>query len=106
MRVPSFAPAGILTVYRFVRRSRPEPWHLGHGSSITVPLPRHRGHGCESANSPCDSETTPRPLHSGQMRGDVPGLAPDPWHSEHAVSSSTGTWTCTPLSESSNDRFT
>ena len=82
------------------------PLHFGHGSSITVPLPRQRGHGCESANRPCDSETTPRPLHSGQMRGDVPGFAPEPWHSEQAVSSSTGTTTSAPRSESSKETCT
>ena len=53
-----------------MRRSRPVPWQFGHGFSITVPLPRQRGHGCESEKSPCDSDVTPRPLHSGQMTGD------------------------------------
>src|ERR671926_1586965 len=106
IRVPSLTPAGILTVYRFVRRSRPEPWHFGHGSSITVPLPRQRGHGCESANRPWLSETTPRPLHSGQIFGAVPGFAPEPWHSEHDVSSVTGIFVSIPFSESSNERLT
>src|SRR5436305_9487932 len=105
MRVPSLTPAGILTVYRLVRRSRPEPLQRGQGSSITVPLPRQRGQGCESAKNPWLSATTPRPLHSGQIFGAVPGFAPEPWHSEHAVSSVTGIFVSTPLSESSKERL-
>ena len=85
MRVPSLTPGGDLDRVRFVRRSRPVPWHFGHGCSITVPLPRQRGHGCESAKSPWLSTLTPRPLHSGQMIGAVPGCAPVPPHSRHAV---------------------
>ena len=59
MRVPSLTPAGILTLNRRVRRSRPEPRQFGHGSSMIVPLPRQRGHGDESANRPCDSAIDP-----------------------------------------------
>ena len=81
----------IFTVYVLMRRSRPLPWHFGHGFSMTVPLPRQRGHGCESANRPWLSAFTPRPLHSGQMIGAVPGRAPVPPHSRHAVVVSTGT---------------
>ncbi len=88
--MPSFTPGLIFTVYVLMRRSRPEPWQCGHGFSITVPLPRQRGHGCESAKSPCDSAFTPRPLHSGQMTGAVPGCAPVPPQSRQAVVISTG----------------
>jgi hypothetical protein len=63
---------------RRVRRSRPEPRQFWHGSSTIVPFPRQRGHGCESANRPCDSATTPRPPHWGQIVGAVPGFAPEP----------------------------
>src|SRR3954453_34748 len=104
--VPSLTPGLILTVNVRRRRSRPEPWHFEHGFSITVPLPRQRGHGCESANRPCDSETTPRPLHSGPMRGAVPGSAPAPPHWEQATVSSTGTFASAPRRESSNERRT
>src|SRR5439155_337374 len=106
MRVPSLTPAGILTVYRLVRRSRPEPPQRGQGSSITVPLPRQRGQGCDRAKNPWLSATTPRPWHSGQIFGVVPGFAPEPWHSEHAVSSVTGIFVSTPLRESSKERLT
>ncbi len=106
MRVPSFTPGLIFTVYVFSRRSRPEPLHFEHGCSITVPLPRQRGHGCDSANSPWLSAFTPRPLHSGQITGVVPGSAPVPPHWPQAVVSSTGTFASTPCSESSNDRCT
>src|SRR4051812_22832174 len=104
--VPSLTPGLIFTVNVRRRRSRPEPWHFEHGFSITVPLPRQRGQGCESANRPCDSETTPRPLHSGQMIGAVPGSAPVPPHCEQATVSSTGTFASAPRSESSNERRT
>src|SRR5262249_29927181 len=106
MRVPSFTPAGILTVYVLVRTSRPVPWQLWHGFSMTVPLPRQRGHGSDRANSPWLSETTPRPLHTGQMTGDVPGSAPVPPQTRQAVATSTGIFTSRPRSESSNDTLT
>ena len=73
------------------------------GFSTIVPFPWQRGHGCENAKSPCESETTPRPPHCGQTTGEVPGSAPVPWQTEHTVSASTGTRTCTPSSESSNE---
>jgi hypothetical protein len=82
------------------------PRHVGQGSSITVPLPRQRGHGCESAKKPWLSETTPRPLHCGQIRGAVPGFAPEPPQVWHAVSTSTGTRTVTPFSASSKESRT
>ena len=69
-------------------------------------MPRQRGHGCCSANSPCDVATTPRPPHSGQRFGAVPGLAPVPWQVWQASSSSTGTVVWRPLSASSNETRT
>src|SRR5207302_9170844 len=101
--VPSLTPGLIFTVYVLMRRSRPLPWHLGHGCSITVPLPRQRGQGCDSAKSPWLSERTPRPLHSGQITGAVPGRAPVPPHSRQETVNSTGTFTSEPWSASSNE---
>ncbi len=66
MRARSLIPGRILTLKFFVVRSRPEPRQVLQGCSTIVPLPRQRGHGCESENSPCESETTPRPPHWGQ----------------------------------------
>src|SRR5215212_9342067 len=106
MRVPSLTPAGILTVYVFVRRSWPVPLQCRHGFSTTVPFPRQRGQGSESANSPWLSAITPRPLHCGQMIGDVPGSAPVPPHSRHAVVTWIGTFVSRPRSESSNETLT
>ena len=59
------------TLNRFVRRSRPAPWHVGHGVSTIEPIPWQRGHGCCSANSPCDVATTPVPvaLRAAHRRG-------------------------------------
>ena len=71
-----------------------------------MPFPPQRGQGCESANGPWFCETTPRPLHSGQSVGLVPGSAPEPWQAEHTVWSSTGTLTVTPSSESWNETRT
>ena len=39
-----------------------------------TPLPRQRGHGCESAKRPWESETVPEPPHCGHVIGEVPGL--------------------------------
>src|SRR6266487_2897948 len=72
----------------------------------TEPLPRQFGHGCCSANSPCEVATTPVPSHWGHRFGAVPGAAPVPWHVWHASSSVTGTVVCSPLSESSNETRT
>jgi len=42
----------------------PRPWQLRQGD--------------ENENIPWLSSTTPRPPHTGQRSGYVPGLAPDP----------------------------
>src|SRR5262249_45414535 len=55
--VPSLTPAGMRTVYRFVRRSRPVPWHVGQGASTIVPFPRPTVPCCCSAKSPCQVAT-------------------------------------------------
>ncbi len=84
----------------------PVPRQVGQGSSMTVPLPPQRGHGSLNANDPTSRPRTPRPLHSGQRRGLVPGLAPLPLQSAHAtgVSTCTGTWA--PAIACSKDRLT
>src|SRR2546430_943180 len=73
---------------------------------MMTPFPRQRGHGCESANSPWLSETTPEPPHCGHVFGLVPGSAPVPPQTWQAVSTSTGTRTVAPLSASSNEILT
>ncbi len=45
---------------------------------MMVPLPWQRGQGCERAKMPWFWAITPRPWHSGQTLGVVPGLAPLP----------------------------
>src|SRR3954452_17849154 len=77
-RLPSLTPAGMLTRYFLTVRVAPLPLHVGHGSSMTVPLPWHCEHGWEIENSPWPCDSTPRPLQRGQVRGLVPGLAPVP----------------------------
>ena len=57
---------------------RPEPWQVGHGSSITWPRPPHCGHGWLIEKKPWLCESTPRPSQRGQTTGWVPGFAPSP----------------------------
>ena len=78
-RVPS-SPAGILTWKVFCARSRPLPRQVLQGFSITVPLPRRRGQGCESEKSPCESETTPAAAALGADDRRGARLAPVPPH--------------------------
>ena len=56
----------------------PEPWQAGHGSSILLPVPWQSGHGSEKPKCPWLRVTKALPLHVGQVRGLVPGLAPLP----------------------------
>src|SRR6478735_8534984 len=64
----------------------PVPRHVGHGSSTITPVPWHWRHGEENEKNPWFSSITPRPPHSEQTFGCVPGLAPLPWHVEHCAS--------------------
>jgi hypothetical protein len=51
----------MFTLYFLTVRVAPEPEHVVHGSSITVPLPAHFEHGWEIENSPWPCDSTPRP---------------------------------------------
>src|SRR5215213_10229939 len=87
--MPSFAPAGILTLTCLFLRTLPLPPQTAHGFSMILPSPPHLEHGVESAKNPWSLLCTPLPPHSGHVSGAVPGAAPVPLHSPHA--SSTGT---------------
>ena len=93
MRLPSFTPAGMLTRSRRTVRWAPLPLQVGHGSSITVPVPLQFEHGWEIEKIPWLSDSIPRPLQTGQTFGDVPGLAPVPWQVGHCweVGTASGT---------------
>src|SRR5918998_1363288 len=104
--MPSFAPAGILTVPCLILRSLPLPPHVGHGLSTIVPSPPHLGHGSENAKNPWSRLRTPRPPHSGHVSGAVPGAAPVPRQSPHASSTGTLTRVVTPFRASLNFRLT
>src|SRR5919108_4063221 len=106
IREPSLTPAGMFTRYFFSSRSRPWPPHVGHGSSITVPEPPQREHGREIENTPWPCDSTPRPWHTGQTIGDVPGRAPVPRQVVHAACVATETGTCAPSTAWSNDSET
>ncbi len=84
----------MFTRYFLSSRSRPAPAHVGHGSSITVPEPPQREHGRVIEKTPWPWDSTPRPWHTGQTIGDVPGRAPVPRHVVHATwaDTDTGTW--------------
>src|SRR3954470_3005811 len=84
----------MLTRYFLTVLVAPVPAHVGHGSSMTVPLPPQREHGCEIENRPWPCDSTPRPWQTGQIVGLVPGLAPVPWHVTHVweVGTDTESW--------------
>src|SRR3954462_7691336 len=52
MRWPSLTPAGMRTVIVRVWVVMPLPAQVGHGSSITEPVPRQLRQGSENANAP------------------------------------------------------
>ena len=85
---------------------RPAPWQVSQGSSMTVPLPRQRGHGRESENSPWLSARTPRPLHSGQIVATFPALRPCRRKCDRTPRPRRGSAPRGPSSESSKDTFT
>ena len=68
----------MLTRSRRTLRCAPDPLHVEHGSSITVPEPPQLEHGCEIEKIPWLCASTPRPSHTGHTFGVVPGLAPVP----------------------------
>ena len=53
---------------------------------MTTPRPWQAVHGLEKEKRPWLSSTTPRPLQTRQVRGVVPGLAPEPEHVEQTAS--------------------
>ena len=48
---------------------RPAPWQVAHGSGTTLPVPWQVGHVCWIEKKPCDTRTSPRPLHVGHCFG-------------------------------------
>jgi hypothetical protein len=84
MRLPSRTPAGTLTRNLRLPRCAPVPPQVGHGFSITVPVPWQLEQGCEIEKIPWLCASIPRPSHTGQTFGDVPGFAPVPWQVGHA----------------------
>src|SRR5215204_4637531 len=95
--MPSFAPAGILTLTCLFLRTLPLPPQTEQGFSMILPSPPHLEHGVESAKNPWSRLCTPLPPHSGHVCGDVPGAAPVPLHWPHASSTGTATRVVTPF---------
>ncbi len=82
MCVPSSTPAGMRTLMVRRVRTRPSPSHSGHGLRITVPNPPQPGHGLVAITWPRNDRvtwlTSPRPWHTSQVSGCVPGAVPSP----------------------------
>src|SRR3954447_6960125 len=97
MRLPSLTPAGTLTLLRLVCWVRPEPPQVGQGSSMIWPEPPHCEQGWLIENRPWPWFSTPRPSQRGQVVGEVPGLAPLPWHVAHRAALGTVTLIWAPL---------
>ena len=77
--------------------ARPEPWHVGQGSSTTMPRPRHAVQGSVIAKRPPVADVCmPLPSQSGHTRGTVPVRAPVPRQSRHAASLVVRSGTVTP----------
>src|SRR5271166_3191010 len=96
MRLPSRTPAGMFTRSFLSVAIAPEPWQVGHGSSITVPAPPHNEQGWEMENMPCPWVSIPRPSQRGQTDGVVPGLAPVPRQVGQVACIGTCSGTCAP----------
>src|SRR5256885_2261963 len=60
----------------FSARTRPSPWHLGHGCRITLPSPAQPGHGDPDTNWPNPDRAARRtPPHAGAVvRGALLGM--------------------------------
>ena len=73
---------------------------------MTVPEPPHWWHGRVIENRPWPSDSTPRPLQTGQTIGEVPGSAPVPRQVGQAACVATETGTCAPSIAWSKDSET
>ena len=78
IRWPPSTPAGIRTLTCRARRSVPLPLHVGHGTSICIPVPPQATHGWLKENIPWFSLITPCPPHTGQTVRRGAGCGPGP----------------------------
>ena len=86
----SSIPAGIFTFILGCFLTVPFPLQFSQGSFIISPVPWHALQGLVVCICPnivlWTCVTWPVPWHVGHLIGDVPGLAPFPWHTEHSSS--------------------
>ena len=94
-------PAGMLTDSERSSVTRPWPPHLPHGSLIVWPRPWQGGQVRSIEKKPWLARTRPEPPHIAQVTGCVPGLAPEPEHSEHWIEVGTRIWAVLPANASS-----
>ncbi len=82
--MPSSMPAGTSTVIVRRARTRPSVPQAGHGVGICWPVPAHAVHArvvmTWPRNERCTDCSSPDPPQVAQVRGDVPGAQPEPWH--------------------------
>ena len=76
IRAPSLTPAGIFTLKVRLRRSDPDPLHVGHGVSTMRPVALQFRHGCDIEKKPWFTATSPAPPQTGHTVGLVPGRRP------------------------------
>ncbi len=102
-------PAGTSTDTVRVRRTRPVPRHVSHGSLTMVPWPRHTVQVLVRMNCPKPprletSRMRPLPWHCGHCSRPVPALAPLPEQASQTASAATSTSLVTPNTASANVR--
>ena len=102
MRVPSSTPAGIDTDSVFSFCTRPDPWQVAQGLSITWPWPWQVAQVRSMVKKPCWARTRPRPWQVGQLTGLEPLAAPVPEQVSHAAAVGTRTVACLPAKASSS----
>src|SRR5690625_1814393 len=104
MRVPVATPAGTLIFKLRRERTRPSPEHSVHGSGITVPKPWQAEHWAVVITCPRNERATrwtvPRPPHTSQVRGSVPGAQQEPSQTLQTTAVSTVTSSSVPKTAS------
>src|SRR5512136_581056 len=99
-------PTGIFTLILRFLLTNPVPRQFLQGESIKVPFPLHVAQGVTwtyIAKLLCRMCCIlPEPLHLGQVRGEVPGLAPEPLQTSHSSVLGTCSSFSVPLAASSS----
>src|SRR5438105_11936569 len=84
-RVPVSTPGGTLTLSTLSVSTLPAPRQVAQGSVTTLPAPWQWEQVREIWKNPCVIRSSPAPWQVGQVLGEVPGFAPEPWQVEHCL---------------------